>query len=201
MSMQVDFYFDYGSPTSYLAYEQMPGLAERTGAVVRFRPILLGGILQATSNVSPMDIPLKRKWMIADMEFFARRYGVPFTVNPNFPINTLNLMRGAIYAQREGFLLEYSDAVFTAMWADGRNLGDIAEIKAVLTAAHLPVDAILAATQDPEIKDALKRETQAAVQRGLFGAPVLFVGNTMFFGQDRVQYAEEEVRRQEQVAV
>ncbi|MBU9477056.1 2-hydroxychromene-2-carboxylate isomerase [Burkholderia multivorans] len=196
--MQVDFYFDYGSPTSYLAYKQMPGLVERTGAMICHRPILLGGILQATSNTSPMNVPPKRKWMFADMEFFATRYDVPFSINPNFPINTLNLMRGAIYAQREGFLAEYSDAVFNAMWVGMRNLGEFEEIKAVLATARLPVDAILAATQDPEIKEALKQETEAAVRRGLFGAPVLFVGDTMFFGQDRVQYAEEEIRHRAQ---
>ncbi|WP_454743283.1 DsbA family protein [Cupriavidus necator] len=194
MTTEVDFYFDYGSPTSYLAYVQMPGVAARTGAKIHYRPILLGGVLQAATNASPMDVPLKRKWMISDMEFFAARYGVPFAMNPHFPINTLNLMRGAIYAQREGFLIEYSDAIYKAMWAEERNLGDLGEIKKVLVAAKLPVDAILAATQNPDIKDALKRETEAAVKRGLFGAPVLLVGDRMFFGQDRVQYAEEEIQ-------
>ncbi|WP_137923775.1 2-hydroxychromene-2-carboxylate isomerase [Cupriavidus sp. 2SB] len=194
MKTEVDFYFDYGSPTSYLAYMQMPGVCARTGVKINYRPVLLGGVLQAATNASPMDVPLKRKWMVSDMEFFAARYGVPFTMNSHFPINTLNLMRGAIYAQKEGFLIEYSDAIFKAMWGEGRNLGDLNEIRAVLVAAALPVDAILAATQEQAIKAALKNETEAAVKRGLFGAPVLFVGDRMFFGQDRVQYAEEEVR-------
>ncbi|HDR9875243.1 TPA: 2-hydroxychromene-2-carboxylate isomerase [Burkholderia cenocepacia] len=195
MTTQIDFYFDYGSPTSYLAYQQMVGLVERTGALVRYKPILLGGILQATSNTSPMDIPSKRKWMIADMEFFSLRYGVPFAFNPHFPVNTLNLMRGAIYALREGFFLEYSDAIFEAMWVKKRNLADLNELRTVLAAANLPVDAILTATQNPAVKEALKQETEAAVQRGLFGAPTLFVGEKMYFGQDRVQYAEEEINR------
>src|SRR4051812_42484979 len=118
MKSAIEFYFDYGSPTSYLAYVQMEGVAQRTGATVDFKPFLLGGVYQATENKSPMEIPKKRDWMIEDMSFFAQRYGVPFKMNPHFPINTLNLMRGAVYAKREGFLSQYSDAIFGALWAE-----------------------------------------------------------------------------------
>jgi len=191
MSPQADFYFDYGSPTSYLAYAQMPGVAERTGAVIHYKPILLGGVFQATGNASPMDVPAKRQWMLQDMAFFARRYGVAFRHNPHFPINTLHLMRGAIHAQRQGFLIPYSNAIFRAMWADGVDLSQPARIADVLDKAGIDAAAVMAATQDPAVKDALKAETEAAVKRGLFGAPVVFVGDEMFFGQDRVPYAEE----------
>jgi 2-hydroxychromene-2-carboxylate isomerase len=191
MPGSIDFYFDYGSPTSYLAYKQMPGLIQRSGATVNFRPILLGGILQQTSNQSPLDIPAKRAWMADDMKFFADRYGVPFEFNPFFPINTLVLMRGATYAAQEGFLDRYSDALFDAMWGRPQNLGDPNTIGAVLQAADLDVERIVAATQDPQIKNKLKADTQQAIDRGAFGAPTIFVGNQMFFGQDRMQFVEE----------
>jgi 2-hydroxychromene-2-carboxylate isomerase len=190
----VDFYFDYGSPTSYLAYVQMPGLTKRTGATVNYKPFLLGGVYQVTTNRSPLEIPAKAKWMVADMKFFAERYQVPFQYNEHFPINTLTLMRGAIYAQREGFLIPYSNAVFRALWADGKNLGDAPVVTEVLNHADLPAGRILAATQQPEVKAALKSATEEAAMRGLFGAPTLFVGERMFFGQDRIQFIEELLR-------
>jgi 2-hydroxychromene-2-carboxylate isomerase len=194
MEKSIDFYFDYGSPTSYLAYVQMPGLGKRTGATVNYKPFLLGGVYQVTANRSPLEIPAKAKWMVADMKFFAERYQVPFQYNEHFPINTLTLMRGAMYAQREGFLLPYSNAVFKAFWADGKNLGDASVVSELLNHADLPAERILAATQEPEIKAALKSATEQAAMRGLFGAPTLFVGERMFFGQDRIQFIEELLR-------
>jgi 2-hydroxychromene-2-carboxylate isomerase len=194
VNLQADFYFDYGSPTSYLAYVQLPGIAKRTGVSIDYKPILLGGVLKAAGNASPMDVPAKRNWMVKDMASFARRYGVPFQLNPLFPINTLPLMRGATYARREGFLIPYSDAMFRAMWVDARDMSAPAVISEVLTQAGIDAARLMAGTQDPEIKEALKAETEAAVRRGLFGAPVLFVGEEMFFGQDRLIYAEEHLR-------
>ncbi|AQH03055.1 disulfide bond formation protein DsbA [Burkholderia sp. KK1] len=191
MSGSIDFYFDYGSPSSYLAYKQIPGVIHRTGASVNYRPILLGGVFQQTANQSPMDIPAKREWMVNDLSFFAKRYNVPFELNPFFPINTLVLMRGAIFAEREGFLDRYSDAVFDAMWGRPRNMSDPGVIGEVLQAADLDVARIVAATQDAQIKDKLKADTQAAIERGVFGAPTIFLGKQLFFGQDRVPYVEE----------
>lgn len=191
MSKKIDFYFDYGSPTSYLAYVQLPGIVERTGAEVIYKPILLGGVHKASNNASPMEVPAKKQWMIKDMAFFANRYKVSFSYNPNFPINTLNLMRGAIYCQREGLLSKYSDAIFQAMWVDQRDLSNLAVISEVLTKAGLDADKIIAGTQEPEVKERLKAETEAAVARGIFGAPALFVGDEMYFGQDRLQFVEE----------
>ena len=190
----VDFYFDYGSPTSYLAYTQMPGVAKRTGAQVNYRPILLGGIFQATSNRSPVEIAAKGKWMQSDLQDFAQRYGVLYRWNPHFPINTLALMRGALYTAREGYLVPYSDAMFRAMWADGQNMNDPAVIGKVLKEAGLDAQKIVTGTQEQAIKDALKDGTQQAVARGLFGAPTFFVGERMHFGQDRLPYVEELLR-------
>jgi len=191
MARTFDFYFDYGSPTAYLAWTQVPGLVRRTGATVNYRPFLLGGAFQATGNRSPIEIPAKGAYMNKDMEWFAGRYKVPFRRNPNFPVNTLALMRGAMYAQKENFLVPYSNAMYKAMWVDGVNMNDPKEIGNVLAGAGMDVQKIVAATQDPAIKDALKSATEEAVKRGVFGAPTFFVGAHMHFGQDRLPYVEE----------
>ena len=194
MAKSVDFYFDYGSPTSYLAYTQMPGVAKRTGATVNYRPILLGAVFQATGNRSPVEVAAKGKWMQGDLQHFAERYNVPYQWNPHFPINTLALMRGATYAAREGFLVPYSDAVYKAVWADGLNMADPAVIGKVLQDAGIDAHKVIAATQEQAVKDSLKDTTQQAIERGLFGAPTFFVGERMHFGQDRLPYVEELLR-------
>ncbi len=194
MAKSFDFYFDYGSPTACLANTQLPMLAKHTGATINYKPILLGGVFQATGNRSPVEVAAKGKYMFEDLKWFAARYGVRFQQNPYFPINTLNLIRGALAAQRDGYFTAYSDTVFKAIWADGINMGDPAEIGKVLTAGGLDAPKIIASTQEPAIKEALKSATDAAVQRGVFGAPTFFVGQHMHFGQDRLPYVEELLR-------
>ena len=191
----LEFWFDYGSPASYLAYTQVPSIARRTGARLVHRPMLLGGVFKATGNHSPVDIAPKGGWMMADLPRFAKRYGVPYARNPNFPINTLNLMRGAIAAENAGRLVPYSDAMFRAMWVDQRNMEDPVAIGTVLREAGFDPAAMLAAIGTAEVKDRLRANTEEAVSRGVFGAPTCFVGKEMFFGQDRLDFVEEELRK------
>jgi 2-hydroxychromene-2-carboxylate isomerase len=190
---QVEFLFDYGSPTCYLAYTQLPALAAKHGAEIVWKPILLGGVHKATGNRSPVEVPAKGAWMFQDLQRFAKRYGVPYKTNTHFPINTLLLMRGAVAMQREGRLLPYSDAIFKAMWVDGLNLNDPQVIGGVLHKAGFDPQALLSAANDEAVKQQLKSETEAAVARGVFGAPVFFVGEAMFFGQDRLDFVAEEL--------
>jgi len=196
MARQFDFYFDVGSPAAYLAWTQVPRLAQVTGATVHYKPFLLGGVFQATGNRSPAEVPAKGKWMDIDLQRFAMRYGVPFRHNPHFPINTLTLMRAALGLQmrQPDRLLSYGDAVFRAVWVDGRNMNDPAEVGRVLQEAGFDPQAVLALTQDPEVKERLKAETQQAVARGVFGAPTFFVGDQMFWGQDRMDFVKEALR-------
>ncbi len=191
----IEFLFDYGSPASYLAYTQMPGLAKRTGAEIIYRPFLLGGVFKATGNRSPIEIAAKGAWMMGDLARYAARYGVPYVRNPHFPINTLNLMRGAIAAENEGRLVPYSDAIFRAVWADQRNMEDPIVIAAVLREAGFDPAALMAAIGTAEVKDRLRANTEEAVARGVFGAPTFFVGKELFFGQDRLDFVEEEARK------
>ena len=193
---QVEFYFDVGSPAAYLAWTQMPRLAAETGAEVVYRPFLLGGVFQATANKSPMEVPAKGRYMVGDLERYARRYGVPFRHNPHFPINTLTLMRGALGLQmREPDRLRpYGDAVFRAIWVDQQNMNDPATVGGVLQQAGFDAQQLLALTADPEVKEKLKTVTQEAVARGVFGAPTFFVNNQMFWGQDRLDFVKEAVQ-------
>ena len=188
---RLEFFFDFGSPTTYLAHTQMPAIAKRTGAEGVYRPMLLGGVFKATGNQSPAVIAAKSKWMDGDLKAFARRYGVPYARNPWFPVNTMMLMRGAIAMQKEGRLAPYADAVFRAMWVEPQNLNDPQVVGAVLAKAGFEPKQMLAAVEAQDVKDELRKNTEEAVSRGVFGAPTFFVGDRMFFGQDRLDFVEE----------
>lgn len=196
MTKQVDFYFDFGSPTSYLAWTQLPGIARAAGAQLNFRPILLGGVFQATGNHSPAEIPRKSVWMQTDLARFAARYGVPFAHNPFFPINTLPLMRGATGYQmlKPDAFESLVAAIYKGMWVDGLNLGDPQVLGALLQRAGFDAQEFLAIIQNPAVKEKLRAETEAAVERGIFGAPTMFVGDEMYFGQDRLDFVKEALR-------
>jgi 2-hydroxychromene-2-carboxylate isomerase len=193
MPNTVEFFFDVGSPASYLAWTQMPALCTRAGAALVYRPMLLGGVFQATGNASPAMVPAKGRYMTVDLARFAKRYGVPFRMNPHFPINTLKLMRGVIgmqLRQPQRFEL-FLTAVFTALWAHGANLNDPAVTAATLAQAGFDPAEVFGLANDADIKAALKTNTEEAVARGVFGAPTVFVGEAMFFGQDRLDFVRE----------
>ena len=189
----VEFYFDVGSPTTYLAYTQLPRIAAAAGARIDWRPMLLGGVFKATGNTSPAAVPAKARWMGQDLAQWARRYGVAWAWNPFFPINTLTLMRGATALQMRdpAALPHYLDAVFAALWRDARNLGDPPVLAATLAAAGFDPAGLAALAADPEVKARLIATTDEAVARGVFGAPTFFVGDRMFFGQDRLDFVRE----------
>ena len=193
----VDFYFDVVSSASYLAYTQLPGIARRCGAKIAWKPMLLGAVLQTTGNQGPASIKAKARWMEADMHRWAKRYGVPFQRNPDFPINSMTLMRGAVgmLAAGEEEFLKYVDCVMQAMWGKGLNLGIREHMVAVLEAAGFDIRQFDAMVTQPEVKAALKRNSDEAVERGAFGAPTFFVGNEMFWGQDRLDFVEESLRK------
>ena len=190
MTRTLEFYYDYGSPYSYLADTQVEAIAQRAGAELVRQPMLLGGIFKATGNASPMTVELKSKWSGFDLPMWAKHYGVPFQRNPFFPVNTLALMRGAAAAQIDGLFERYHPAIYKAMWVDGRNLNDMKELVTVLTAAGLDAKKIGNRIGEQDVKDRLKATTDEAVARGVFGAPTSFVGDMMFFGNDRLAFVE-----------
>jgi 2-hydroxychromene-2-carboxylate isomerase len=192
MAKTVEFYFDFGSSYSYIAYKALPGIAAAHGAQIVWKPMLLGGVFKATGNHSPAEIPAKAKWMQQDLQRWAARYGAVFKPNPHFPVNTLTLMRGAVGMQMRGpDFPKYAETIFHAMWEAPCNLGDPQELAAVLRQAGFDADAFQALVNDPAVKEQLKKNTEDAVARGVFGAPTFFVGDEMHWGQDRLGLVAE----------
>ena len=193
--MELDFYFDFGSPASYLAYKRLRQLESKYDLTVHWLPMLLGGVFKATGNVSPVTVAAKGNYMVnQDFPRFAKRYSVPMEFNPHFPINTLNLMRGAVAAQEEGVFDRYADAVFDAMWQEQLDLGQVDVVVKTLQNAGLDALALLELTQSDAIKQTLIANTNQAIDRGVFGAPTMFVGDEMYFGQDRLDFIEADLK-------
>ena len=191
MSKTIEFYFDFGSPTAYLAHKRLQQLKAEYGCTIDYKPVLLGGLFKASGNLSPVTVPAKGKYMMKyDLPRFAKLYQVPLGSNAHFPINTLNLMRGAVAALGQDYFDTYVDAVYNAIWVNGENMGDLNVVTRVLSDVGLNGQQIIAGTQDPEVKAGLISNTEAAVARGCFGAPTMFVDGDMFFGQDRMQFIE-----------
>lgn len=195
----IEFLYDFGSPNAFLVHKVLPGLAERAGAELLYRPVLLGGIFKAANNQSPMQAFAGVKGKLAhqnrQIDRFVQRHGITFNWNPHFPVNTLGLMRGAAFAQGQPWERSYIDAIFQAMWQNGEKMDDPNVIERVLRNAELPAEDILAATQQGDVKQKLIDATQAAVARGAYGSPTMFVGDEMFFGKDSLDELEWFVQR------
>lgn len=193
MSKTLEFFFDLGSPATYLAYTQLPALCTETGVHLVYQPILLGGVFKATGNASPISVPAKGRYMLDDLARYAKRYNVPLRFNPHFPINTLVLMRAitGIQIHEPERFPDFIDCLFRALWVEGRHLGDLEVVAHVLTEHGFDPEQVLALSNDEAVKSALKDKTEQAVKRGVFGAPSFFVGNQLFFGQDRLDFVRE----------
>ena len=196
MGKQVEFFFDFGSPAAYLAWTQLPTIATAAGATIAWRPMLLGGVFKAAGNASPISVAAKGKWMMADLARFAARYGVPLNFPASFPVNTLPLMRGAVGMQmrQPADSERYVKAVYEAIFGRGLAMGDPAVIAGVLTAAGFDAAAFETLIADPAVKQGLIANTEEAVARGAFGAPTMFVGSQMHFGQDRLDFVAQALR-------
>ncbi|WP_413520740.1 2-hydroxychromene-2-carboxylate isomerase [Psychrobacter glacincola] len=190
MSKKVEFFFDVGSPASYLAWTQLESMAQRTNAKIIWRPMLLGAVFQATGNASPAAVPAKGPYMLKDLQRFSNIYGVPFNFNPFFPLNTMHLMRGATAYLEEPEFQTYLAAIFNALWSEKLNMESPEVVAEVLTKAGIDVTDFMARISETEVKERLKDTTEEAVARGVFGAPSFFVNGEMFFGQDRLSFVE-----------
>lgn len=192
MSKSVEFYFDYVSPFSYFAHTQLPAFVERTGAEVTFTPVVLGGIFKATGNKPPVmdSCEPKRNYFGGSVSRWVEHYGVPFQMNPHFPVNTVNAMRGAIAAQREGVFDRYHPALFQAVWVDGRNAGDPDELADILAKADLDAKRLIELSQDDDVKGALRSNTEAAVAAGAFGVPTFVHQGEIYWGADHMHFLE-----------
>lgn len=194
----VTFWFDFGSPNAFLVHRAIPAIEARTGARFDHVPVLLGGLFKLTGNQAPMvafaGIKNKLAYDMIEMRRFIARHGIEdFRFNPFFPINTLQLMRGAVAAEAAGVMDAYVTAVFEAMWTRELDMGQAEVVAEVLAAAGLPVETIMAGAQTPEVKQRLADNTQAAFEAGAFGIPSFLVGGELYFGKDRLRDVEEAV--------
>jgi len=195
---KVQFLFDFGSPNAYLADLVIPKIEQRTGVKFDYVPILLGGIFKATNNASPAvtlkDVKNKREYGGIEMRRFIQRHGITtFKFNPFFPVNTLQLMRGAVAAQVEGVFQPYFKAVYHHMWEEPKKMDDVEVFKAAFKSSGIDVELLMARAQQDDVKRRLIEVTNDAVARGAFGSPTFFVGGEMFFGKDQLRDVEEEI--------
>ena len=196
MTKTVDFYFDFASPNAYLSHQVVPGIEERTGAKFNYIPVLLGGIFKATNNKPPMEaffgILNKNEYQSVEMKRFQERHGIDkFKMNPHFPVISLQIIRGAVGAQQDGYLDKYIDEVLKHMWEEPKKMDDPEVIKEAFTESGFDADRLMNQMQDPEIKAQLIENTEKAVKRGTFGIPTFFVGDDIFFGKDTLWQVEE----------
>ena len=192
------FMFDFGSPNAFLSHEAIPAIEQRTGVKFEYIPVLLGGIFKATNNKSPAEtlagVKNKREFHAIETERFVKRFHVkPYTWNPFFPINTLNLMRAAVAAQFEGVFEKYVAAAFHHMWEEPKKMDDPEVARNAFISSNIDFDHLFARAQQRDVKDRLMELTQDAVERGVFGSPTFFVGRDMFFGKDRLADVEEAI--------
>lgn len=191
---RIELFFDIGSPYSYLAVTQLPALAERTGAEIEWKPFLLGGVFKAIDSQPPATIEAKARFMLADLERWSKRYGVPLKFPSRFPLNTLKTQRALVAVQRLGQgdrVPDFALALFRAYWAEDRDVSDEGEIVRIANDVGLDGEAVRAAMGEQETKDRLRELTEEAVSRGAFGAPTMFVGDQMFWGNDRLDFVEQ----------
>jgi 2-hydroxychromene-2-carboxylate isomerase len=193
--MKIEFHYDFGSPNAYLVHKVIPATTPKTGIEFDYVPILLGGVFKATNNVSPavslQGIRNKPAYQRIETERFCRAHGIePYTPNPHFPVNTLKMMRGAVFARSTDYYARYIDAMYAAMWAQALKMDDDVMASA-LDAAGLPAREIFEGMSNPAVKQELIALTEASVNRGTFGSPTLFVGDEMFFGKDKLRDAIE----------
>ncbi len=190
---QVDFYFDVGSPYTYLAATQIDALEERTGATVVWKPILLGGVFQLPGNAPPARVAAKGKWMLSDLKLWAERYGVPFHLNPGFPVNTLSAQRALTAAEElhgQQAMRALARVFMDGMWVEKADMADGDELAFRVNRAGGDAGALMRRVGEDDLKQKLKDVTQEAVDRGAFGSPSFFVGDRLFFGNDRLDLLE-----------
>ena len=198
MTPKVEFHFDFGSPNAYFVHKLVPQVEQRTGAKFTYVPILLGGVFKLTNNQPPMlqfkDIKSKLDYQRLEIVRFIKKHGLSqFKMNPHFPVNTVQIMRGAVAAEMDGQLAKYVDAVFHHMWEEEKKMDDPEVIRTALDSSGLDGARTLARIQEQDVKDKLLKNTEGSVARGTFGAPTFFVGDEIYFGKDRLRDVEEEI--------
>ena len=194
--MKVDFIFDVASPNMYFCHKLIPDFKERTGVEFEYIPCLLGGIMKLSGNQPPFvafaEIPNKNKYQLIEIERFIKQHQLKeFKFNSNFPMNTVQIQRGALAAIELGKFDEYLEIILEAMWEKNLNLADIDTFQSTLSENNIDAGSIMEIITSQDCKDKLIANTTDAVNRGAFGVPTFFFENQIFFGKDHLHQLEE----------
>lgn len=192
----ITFYFDLGSPYSFLAFHRLKHISETLNAQIIYKPMLLGAVFKATGNSSPIMVPAKAQYSMIDMQRWAKLWNIPMKMNPNFPINTLPLMR--LITAIQLFAPEKFDEtlayLFESMFRKPRNLNDQNEIMAVVAELGFDLEKIKVWLQDEKVKSELKFVTDEAIELGIFGAPSFIVHDELYWGVDHLHFVESALK-------
>ena len=195
MIKSFEFYFDFGSPYTFLAHKEIRKIEKENSIKIKYMPILLGGLLKSVGVKPNADIPIKAKYMIKDCKLWADKKNIVFKFNNYFPIVTLNLMRCVLVAEKKGFAQNFINKVFDAIWEDGLNLNDNIIVEKLLKNIDINPKTFLMESVDNKIKDELKKRTDEAYKKGIFGSPSFVVNNKIFWGQDRLEFVVNEAKK------
>ena len=183
-----DFYFDFISPYSFLAHKEIIKIERKNSIKIKYKPILLGGLHNLHGIKAPAFIPAKAKHMIRDCKLIAEKNKIKFKFNSYFPIKSLNLMRGVFVAEEDNYKSHYIDSIFNAIWQDGLNMNDENIIQKVLKNLNINPKTFHLRSASSSIKDSLRKKTNEAYEKGIFGAPSFVSNNKIFWGQDRLEF-------------
>ena len=190
-----EFYFDFISPYSFLAHKEIKKIEKKFSIKVQYKPILLGGLHNLHGIKAPAFIPAKARHMIRDCKLIAEKNKVKFKFNSYFPIRSLNLMRGVLVAEEDNYKSYYIDSIFNAIWQDGLNMNDENIIQKVLKNLNVNPKTFSLRAASSSIKESLKKRTNEAYEKGIFGAPSFVSNNKIFWGQDRIEFALNEANK------
>ena len=195
MIKSFDFYFDFVSPYSFLAHKEIVKIEKINKVKIRYKPILLGGLHNLHGIKAPAFIPAKAKHMIRDCKLIAEKNNIKFKFNSYFPIRSLNLMRGVLIAEEDNYKSYYIDSIFNAIWQDGLNMNDESIIQKILKNLNVNPKTFQLRSASSSIKDSLRKKTNEAYEKGIFGAPSFVTNNKIFWGQDRLEFALNEANK------
>jgi 2-hydroxychromene-2-carboxylate isomerase len=195
MIKSFEFYFDFASPYSFLAHKQIRKIEKENSIIIKYMPILLGGLFNLSGIKANADIPIKAKYMIKDCKMWAEKNNISFKFNNYFPIKTLNLMRCVLVAEKKDFTQMFINKIFDAIWKDGINLNDNLIVEKLLKNLDLNPKTFLVEASEAKIKEELTNRTNDAYKKGIFGAPSFLVNNKIFWGQDRIEFVLNEAQK------
>tara|TARA_B110001452_G_C15187108_1_gene412310 strand:+ start:528 stop:1136 length:609 start_codon:yes stop_codon:yes gene_type:complete len=195
MIKSFDFYFDFISPYSFLAHKEIRKIEKKNSIKIKYKPILLGGLHNLHGIKAPAFIPAKAKHMVRDCKLIAEKNKIKFKFNSYFPIKSLNLMRGVFVAEEDGFTSYYIDNIFNSIWQDGLNMNDENIFQKVLKNLNINPKTFMLRISSSSIKDILKRKTNEAFEKSVFGAPTFVSNNKIFWGQDRIEFVLDEASK------